>query len=90
MYLLSKKFQTYIKHKIKKITLKPQIKLGNSKNMFKEKCVWESEISYLIARPKRRKLKLNGQWNQVKKACTQACSEPPQTSKMKCYCVNSE
>ena len=36
--------------------------------MFKEKCVWESEINYLIARPKRRKLKLNGQWNQVKKA----------------------
>ena len=46
MYLLPIKFQTYINHKI--IMLEPQVKFRNSKNMFKEKCIWQSERNYCI------------------------------------------
>ena len=35
--------QVTTKHNLKKSTVQPQIKSGNSKNMFKEKSVWKSE-----------------------------------------------
>ena len=55
--ILFQSIQSYSgnKHKIKvqKITVKPQHKSGNSKNMFKEKdfFFWKSEGNSYIARP---------------------------------------
>ena len=46
------------KHKVEEITIQPRIKSGNSNNMFKKRCVYQSEGNSHIAGPLKRFVKL--------------------------------